>query len=334
MSRFLVAAALLAAAMLPAGARGEPIAKVGFARQLEIPSAWETFRRPTAVHADLHAGEVFVVDGGAHRIVIFDARGLERYVIRGGATFRGGSDVAVDPEGRILVLARHEGRQEVIELDFDGADPRVIDLDLPASAGDGDGDERLVSLALSPDGATLYLLDEARRRLLLFARDGHLRATVDLAADLDERRAREMILTRVDVYLDTVLVPDPMSGRVLLFDLDGRPAGSVGIQGGTACTTGFPVAAALADDGVVYVLDRQKALISAWDRTTNRCLGEAAGIGETPGRLYQPIDLALDGDGRLYTAQGLASRVQMFEGALPAAGGRSRKFDRFEGVEP
>ena len=86
------------------------------------------------------------------------------------------------------------------------------------------------------------------------------------------------------------------------------------------CQTAFPVAAALGADGTVVVLDWQRMLFMLWDPRTNRCLGETSGIGNAPGWLYQPSDLALDAEGRLYVSQGFEGRVQVFAGAAPAAG--------------
>ena len=48
-------------------------------------------------------------------------------------------------------------------------------------------------------------------------------------------------------------------------------------------------------------------------------VGELYGIGNAPGYLYFPSDLALDARGRVYLTQGFEGRVQIYEGLGAAA---------------
>ncbi len=290
---------------------------LGYVQRLRMPSQSDALGHSRAVAADLHSGEIFVCDTRKQRIVIFDDRGLFRYQIPGGEVFRAPTDVAVAPEGTLLVLARHQGELRIVELDFDGRFIAAFALSgLPGESAP----PRLVSLALDPAGERLYALDQANQRLWLAGRDGTVTGSVDLAADLSEKEAREVLLARLDVYGDTVLVAMPTAGVVRLYDLDGRERGRVGLKGTATCQSAFPVAAALDADGNVVVLDWQRMLFMVWDPRTNRCLGEHGGIGVAPGFFYQPGDLALDGAGRIYVSQGFEGRVQVFGGASPAAG--------------
>jgi hypothetical protein len=59
-------------------------------------------------------------------------------------------------------------------------------------------------------------------------------------------------------------------------------------------------------------------VLQLWDPEANRCLGEYSGIGQSAGALYNPLDMALDGNGRLFISQGYEGRVQVFEVAIPA----------------
>ncbi len=310
-----------ALALLTAVIAGAPITAQEdgpeYTARLRMPSRLDDLGYSRAVAADLHTGEIFVCDSRKQRIVIFDRQGLFLYQISGGEIFRAPIDLAVDPEGYILLLASHQGRQALLRLDFDGRPLGEITLSgLPETAA-----PNLVSLALSPAGDRLYLLDQANQRLWLADGDGAVTGSVDLAAeaDLNDKEAREYRLGHVDVYGDTVLVAMPNAGSVRLFDLDGRARGKVGIKGTAPCQTAFPVAAALGADGNVVVLDWQRMLFMVWDPRTNRCLGETSGIGNAPGYVYQPSDLALDDTGRIYVSQGFEGRVQVFTGGAPAA---------------
>ena len=66
------------------------------------------------------------------------------------------------------------------------------------------------------------------------------------------------------------------------------------------------------------IVDKQRMVILRWNGEGNRCLGEYYGLGNRPGYLYFPMDLALDGTGQLYVTQGYQGRVQMYEGLAPA----------------
>ncbi len=316
---------LLSALMLSAGAFASA-ASTGaqengpeYTARLAMPSRLDALGYSRAVSVDLHTGEIFVCDSRKGRIVIFDRQGLFLYQIPGGDIFRAPMDLAVDPDGYILLLAQSAGRPAILRLDFDGKPLGELALsglppDLPPP--------KLVSLAFDPSGGRLYLLDEANQRLWLADPNGAVTDSVDLAAetDLSDKEAREYRLGHVDVYDRTVLVAMPNLGSVRLFDLAGRSRGWVGIKGTAPCQTAFPVAAALGADGNVMVLDWQRMLFMVWDPRANRCLGETSGIGNAPGYVYQPSDLALDADGKIYVSQGFEGRVQIFAGGSPAAG--------------
>ena len=117
----------------------------------------------------------------------------------------------------------------------------------------------------------------------------------------------------MDVYGDTGLVADSTYGRILLFGPDLEPRGWFGFKGTARCQIGWPMAAALNADGHVLVLDRQRALVTIWDPTARKCLGEFSGFGNAPGALYRPNDLTLDPTGRIYITPGYEARIQVFK---------------------
>ena len=267
-----------------------------YLKRLVTPGSADPLRQPVAVHADLHTGEIFVCDRRTNRVVIFDERGLYRYQIRGGSIFTAPTDVAVDPEGFIIVLAQLQGRYVLMQLDFDGRFMGIIDI---KGAGGVEMETQLVSLALSPAGDRIYALDQANHRLWVLTRDGEVIGSTDLAEGLTEKETRDQMLGMVDAYRNTVLVGLPMAGRVVLFDPDGLRRGIVGLKGTSPCQTAFPVAGALDKDGNVVILDKQRMLFSIWSPSDNRCVGEFSHIGRLEGSLYMPADLALEPKGRI-----------------------------------
>lgn len=294
---------------------------MSFWRLLESMAGSDSLEQPLAVHADLHTGEIFVCDQRTHRILIFDAFGALRYEIPGGNVFRTPMDVAVAPDGRIVLLAIHAGARRLIELDFDGREPSVLPLPWEEEL---ETPPVFESVALDAEGELLYAADSANKAVWLLDREGGLIRRIDPFEDLTEEDHSEEILTRVDVYGEYLVLAEPRFGTARLLSLDGEFIKAVGLQGGAECKTGFTVAAALDREGRAYLLDRQKMLISVWRVADNVCLGEFSGIGDAPGRLYAPADIALDGDGRVYIGQGYKGRVTAFRGAAGALGGESR----------
>ncbi|HSL82208.1 MAG TPA: hypothetical protein VLF66_05495 [Thermoanaerobaculia bacterium] len=308
------------AAVAEASAQAPPDAgRPVYSHRLDLPVAADTLLSSDAVTADPATGEVFVCDSRWDRIVLFDAEGLYRHQIVGGDVFSSPRDLAVDPDGRLVVLATHGGRTALVELDFDGLFLREVAL---SGLPEGTAEPNLTSLALSPAGDRLYAVDVENLALWIAGRDGAVVGSVDLGKGLDEGApARgDRFLGRVDVYGDRVLVAVPSEGQVWLFGLDGEVRGRLGAQGTSRCQLAAPNAAALTADGHAVVLDQQKMLLSLWALSGNRCLGEHYGIGAAPGFLYFPHDLALDARGRAYVTQGFEGRVQVYEGLGPALG--------------
>lgn len=284
--------------------------------QLEPPVATDALLSSDAVTADHVAGEIFVCDSRRDRIVIFDANGLYRDQIPGGDAFSSPRDLAVDPQGRLVVLANHDRRPAIVNLDFDGLFLGVVKLArIPA----GGRTPYITSLALSPSGDRIYLVDSANLKLWIADRRGAVLGSVDLGrGSTTEKARRNVVLGHVDVYGDRVLVAMPSAGEVWIYDLDGKRQGWVGRKGTTGCRLAFPIAAALDQEGVVTILDQQRMIVQRRALSGNRCLSEYLGIGMAPGHLYFPQDMALDGSGRLYVSQGFQGRVQMYDGLAPA----------------
>lgn len=317
-ARPLLAALGLAVAVAGRAAAQEPV----YVRRLVLPVAEDAIGYPPGVTTDLHTGEVFVCDARMNRVLVFDPDGLFLHEMPGGDAFTGPQDVAVDPDGRLVVAASYERRPAVIELDFDGLFLREVPLSgLPPVAAP----PLVGSLAISPRGDRLFLLDSANLRVWITDRDGAVRGSIDLAEGLDEKEARDLIVGHVDVYGERVLLSLSSSAQVRLFDLDGKHVRTVGMRGTAACTLAFPTAAALAGDDEVVIVDQQRMVVMRWAVSSNRCLGDYIGLGDAPGYLYFPMDLALDRSGQLFVAQGFEGRVQMYRGMTPVAGPASQQ---------
>ena len=310
-----VAGAALAVLLLAAGSWGQPPGSIPpvFTQRLQVPVRGDSLEQPRAVVADLNSGEVLVCDTLANRIVIFDAQGRFRYEIPGGGAFQSPVDLAVDPEGYLFVLSQVSS--DLTMLDFDG---RLIRKEPLTGLPEDARGPRFASLAISPSGDRLYLMDSENDRLWITDRSGAVKGSVDTTVGRTPKEIDELRYGHVDVYGETVLLPIPNDGMVHLFDLEGRAKGTIGAPGSAECQLRFPTAAALDERGRVLILDQQRAMFMTWDLERGVCLSEHYGFGNAPGAFYQPNDLALDAAGRLYVSQGFEGRVQVYEGAQPA----------------
>ncbi|MCM2268495.1 MAG: NHL repeat-containing protein [Thermoanaerobaculia bacterium] len=314
--RRLVRLATFAVALATAGAvvrAAEPV----YLKRLSLPVAGDDIAYGHCVTADPHTGEVFVCDPRTNRILIFDRDGNFDFQILGGSEISSPEDLAVDPDGLLLVVARRGAGQRLIELDFDGLFRREIELvGLPA----GMARPEFGSLALSPAGDRVYVTDSANQMLWIADREGLVLSAVDLAAGEPAEERRNWGPGHVDAYGDRVVVTFPMQGQVRVYSASGELLGAVGVHGSGPKQLGYPTAAAIDDDGDVLVLDSQRMMVSRWRLQGNRFLSEHLGLGNLPGYLYFPYDLALDPRGRFYVAQSADGRVQVYEGlgAAPA----------------
>lgn len=291
-------------------------AQVEYLKTLRVPTAGDAFLYPKAVTADLNTGEVFVCDTRGHRVLIFDAEGLFEYEINGGTVFRAPFDIGIDPDGYLILLANHEARRAVLELDFDGLFLREIRL---SGLPDGIREPQLTSLALSSAGDRIYLLDRRNVRVWIANRDGEIVGSIDLGAEMTEEARRDALFGHVDVSADRVLVGFPRAGRIRTYDLDGTLLSTIGAAGSGGCELSFPVAVVADARGHYLVVDSHRSIFSTWDVDQNLCLSDHYGFGYAPGYLYFPTDLTLDAAGRIYVSQPYEGRVQVYQGEAPAA---------------
>jgi gluconolactonase len=119
-------------------------------------------------------GQLIVAEGantgGGRRVSITEPDGTIRTLADSydGKRFNSPNDVAVDRQGRVYVSDPRYVGNEPRELDFEGVfliqpEGYVMMLDLTVTKPNG--------LAISPDGQTLYVSDNSRRRRALIAAD-------------------------------------------------------------------------------------------------------------------------------------------------------------------
>ncbi|MCC6528203.1 MAG: NHL repeat-containing protein [Polyangiaceae bacterium] len=246
--------------------------------------------------SDVKVGSVFVQDGGA---LVAELKGLG-----------GPLGVAVDAAGRIYVGSRDRAAVEVYGpagglLHAIGAGAIGMPNDLALDAAG------LLYVADSAaDAVRVY--DTASRalvRVLEGAGDGspfHFPAAVAVTTEL----AADGTATG-ELY-----VADQGNGRIVVFDLEGRPLRQLGerMEAFDADWQGrFVRLQSVATDGAgrVYAADSRLALVQVLD-ADGGYLGHYGRLGRAPGELYLPLDVELAPDGALVVANAENHRIERF----------------------
>ncbi len=326
MHRLRATASVLLGYVMVAHAMAATGLELTYLQRLRLPVSSDDIGYGQSVTLDPETGEVFVCDPRSNRILIFDADGYFDSQILGGIDFSNPRDIAVHPDGYLFLLASRGPRTLPIELDFDGEFVREIEL-LPDS--DELREARFVSIATTRDGETLYLMDDHHRAIWIARRSGEVTRKIDLASLMGAKEGQDIFVGQLDVYGEHLVVAIPSHGEIQKYDLAGHLIDRIGIKGVGACKLGRPMAAALTDRGDYLIVDQQRMLLIHWSATGNRCLGEYIGIGDAPGFLYYPNDLAVDREGILYIAQSYDGRVQRyaFSATDPTSGAGASRSD-------
>ncbi len=260
---------------------------------------FDGLRLPTDVV--VHDGRIAVVDGGHHRIVVFDADGDERLRFgrpgKGPGEFDAPVGIGVDPAGRLLVADRGNRRIQIYSPE--GAFVRQFAVP-----------ERPIDVAASRDGRELYVTANRRHRLLVYRPDGRLlREWGRNGADRGEFRYPATVAVLPKRRLAVV---DVFNTRVQIFDADGTFAFQAGRWGVRPGQLFRPKGVAVDARGRLYVSDSYLNVVQVFDAE-----GAFLYVLRDPRHaLVTPAGLAVAGD-RLYVAEVMADRVSVFRVPVP-----------------
>lgn len=116
--------------------------------------------------------------------------------------------------------------------------------------------------------------------------------------------------------------------QVVVFDGEGKHLRALGPRGREAGQFNMPVAASVADDGTLYVLDAGNFRVQSFDREGN-FLGVFGEAGNALGQLARPRGIAVDREGNIYVTDAMFGNFQIFnrEGLLLLAIGQLNRSD-------
>lgn len=182
-------------------------------------------------------------------------------------------------------------------------------------------------IALSNDGETVYVVDSRNQRIQRFASDGTFigvwSAETDprlgLAYSSDTNQGASDLIVSDD---GLIYVADTWNHRILVLDAGGQIVRELGLSGqltdignsvDPAPEPGLffgPRSVAVAD-GEIYVTDtgNERVQVFSSDGTFLRAFG---GYGTEPGKLLEPVGIAIGPDGNVWVADSGNSRLSVF----------------------
>jgi sugar lactone lactonase YvrE len=293
------------------------------------------------------AGDVYVADSSANRVVVFNADGT---ALRGWGTsgispgqFVAPVAVAAGPGGRLLVA---EAYREIVPL-VPGTRPgeyrAQIAYGSPWSSGGGVTlGGRFFSptgLAFAPDG-TVWVSDRNNDVLRHLAADGRFITGVGAAAEAGGAGRGKDALALMAPHgvavapAGDVLVADTGANRIVKLAANGAllaswpphassPAAASANGSGSAGTFSEPLDVAVGANGEVYVANTGKRVLDVLDPRGTPLASWGGAGAEGAARLTSPAASAVDAAGQVFVADAARARVLEFSarGTLLAAWG-------------
>lgn len=207
-------------------------------------------------------------------------------------------DVAIDDDGNVYVTDSKAG--EVFCYSPRGDLVRRF----------GSGLERPAGIAFHRGRETLYVVDTAGQKVVIFDKSGRITGTFGSRGEGDGE-----FNFPTNIFIDSegmVYVTDSMNFRVQVFDGDGRFAWKFGKLGDGTGDFSRPKGVAVDSDGNVYVVDALFDAVQIFD-TQGRLLLSFGRPGHEPAQFWLPSGITIDGRNMIYVADSYNGRVQVFQ---------------------
>lgn len=266
----------------------------------------ERLREPMDVFVDRKTGEVYVVDAGHQKLLVYDRNGM--FVQAIGVDGKEGPPrmAAVDGAGRIYV--GHVNSAKITLLDYRG---QLLDrLALPGLVGVLGASVRPVALAAGPAGE-VYALKTAGG-IVKIDPDGESHREIAISG---EERPNAIYGIAVD-GAGRFLFTDMRPYSVVMFDPQSRASRRFGKAGVLHGQLDRPVGIAADDAGHLFVVSMVTHKVSCFSRD-GEFIEEFGAIGEGYGQFYMPTKIASDGRDRIYVLENGLKRVQVFRVQFP-----------------
>jgi DNA-binding beta-propeller fold protein YncE len=292
-----------------------------------VPGA--TFWDPHEIVIDAQ-GHLWLADTNNHRIIEFDANGVQLRAIgsegKGPLQFIRPTDVAFDADGNIYVV-EFDGHR-IQKISADGAFIKTW-----GSLGSALGQfDRPAALAISGD--TLYVSDFRNHRIQMFDLDGTFRGYWG-SLGTGNYQFQEPAGIAIDPS-GNVFVADSVNNRILKFDATGNYLSQFGSSGALPGEFAGPWGIDIASDGAIYVVEENNKRVQVF-APNGEFVRQWGADGSGPGQFRAPQGVAVDGAGAVFVVERRDGRVQKFnaegEYLYEFRDGRRGRFGLLAGIE-
>ena len=246
---------------------------------------------PLSLPTDVAAGkkgQLYVVDGGNHRVVSIDSSGNVTFSFgsrgRGDGELDGPVGIGIDGKGRVHVADRGNRRIQVFAEDGSYLYPVPLFI----------GDTRVepVDVAVNKEGTELYVTSADRHEVIVFDWKGNL---LRRWGGRGEEPGQFFHPATIELVADVLYVVDVLNARVQCFYPDGRVIRVFGKRGAGPGTLFRPKGITVDTSGRVFVSDSYFGVIQAFE--TNGQFLYALGAAGKPDLFRAPVGMtAIEGD--------------------------------------
>lgn len=249
-------------------------------------------------------GRIYVIDGGNHRVVVYNSNGKYLYVI-GSKGFGDGQFIAplgitVDKNNSVYVADTGNHRVQI----FDELGKFVKKI----AIRDQSKKIKPVDVALSPRMDVLYVTGNTNHKVMLYNVNGkQLGMWGKEGNNPSEFRYPATLTVGQD---GAVYVVDVLNSRVQIFEPDGKlrtTAGSWGVLPGELFR---PKGVVLDKDENIYVTDSYLDVIEVFDNKTN--FSHLLGHDGKARKFISPAGVAIDSKNRIYITEMLENKVSVY----------------------
>ena len=254
--------------------------------------------QPFGVAVD-SSGSVYVVEGGAGQITVFDRRtnNTRSFGERTGLIFP--TDILIIDS---LVYVSDGRAQRIFCYNMDG--------ELITKLGKRGELLNPGGMAYHEDTHKIYITDSQSHQLAVFDVETGLLDTTFGTRGTGEGEFN--FPSNIAIYEDKVFVLDAMNFRVQILTLDGQYIHAFGQAGDSAGDLYRPRGIAISSDGFVFVSDSHYSNFQIFDEDGEIYLFVGI-LGTNPGEFKMPADMTFDQDDKLYVTDAQNGRIQVFQ---------------------